>query len=618
MRRMDKGFAILMAAVLLVSCTGDHSSLSGTRPNIILIMADDLGFSDLAIHGNSLIETPNLDHFASESVQFSQFYVTPVCATTRAALLTGRHFLRTGVSHVHGGKDFLHLDEFTVASVLQEAGYATGMWGKWHSGKTPGYFPWERGFDEAYMARLYQHRDNEGRFNGVPTATSGWVTEVICDYAIDFIGRKRDQPFFAYLPLLTCHAPLKAPAQYTRKYLEKGLSENLSTLYGMVDHMDFQLGRLFRALDDMQLSENTIVIFLSDNGPAVINDLLTDEDRSIRYVNKLRGHKGNIWENGIKSPLFVRWKGVTSPTVADELRDVTDLFPTLLDLAGVDQSELPNKLDGTSFVPRLSGSKESSGSKEIFLYANPGWPPTDKAWTPEGVKDEYRPWKNSKGDNLLYEKQIIGIREDSYKLLFNPGPTDGSISPDESGYVLVDVRKDPCEQKNLAKDHPELASNMREGLQNWYQDVFSSKHAFEMPVFQVGTDTSQAYRILAYAPQQISQGVKNASSYITSYTQPGDAASYLINVEEEGIYNMEITYQLEGRKGMIFDVIFPDITSQVDFPSGSGLVKIFGIPLSSGITSFTLVNRSDAAQGEIRLKEMRMATRDEHKNVNQD
>ncbi|MDX2431238.1 MAG: sulfatase-like hydrolase/transferase [Bacteroides sp.] len=610
MRKLKKVVAILMAAVLLVSCTVDHSSLSGSRPNIILIMADDLGFSDLAMHGNTLVETPHLDRFASESVQFSQFYVSPVCATTRASLLTGRQFLRTGVSHVHGGKDFLHLDEFTLADALKEAGYSTGMWGKWHSGKTPGYFPWERGFDEAYMARLYQHKDNVGLYNGVLTENKGWVTETICDYAIDFIQRNRDHPFFAYLPLLTCHAPLNAPELYTKKYLDKGLSENLSTLYGMVDHMDFQLGRLFYALDEMGLSENTIVLFLSDNGPAVINDLLTNEDRKIRYVNKLRGHKGNIWENGIKSPLFVKWKGTLSPTMADGLADVTDLFPTLLELAGVEQNEHPNKLDGTSILPLLSGSSGTDRGKEIFLYANPGWPPTDKAWTPEGVKDEYRPWKFSGGDNLLYENQIIGIREDTFKLLLNPGPTDGSIEPDESGYVLLDVRKDPRERKNLVEDYPELASNMKAKLKSWHKDIYSSEHAFEMPEFQVGTDTAQAYSVLAYGPQHSSQGVKSAHAYISGFKAVGDSATYLISVDEKGIYKMEISYLLEGASKMNFDLVFPDYTFPVEFVSASGAVQISGIPLSSGITSFAITNRSDAAQGEIRLFEMQIAYQD--------
>ncbi len=446
MERYAKLLAGLVAAAVMTGCSGDPHSLAGSRPNIILILADDLGYSDLGIHGNRLVETPNLDRFASGSVQFSNFYVTPVCATTRAALLTGRHFLRTGVSHVHGGKDFLHLDEVILADELKQEGYATGIWGKWHSGKTPGYFPWERGFDEAFMAALYNYQDNVGLFNGEKMETRGWVTEVLTDQAIDFIRRNREGPFFAYIPYLTCHAPLHAPEEYVQKYINKGLSENLSTLYGMVDHLDFHLGRLFNALDEMGLSENTVVLFLSDNGPAIINGVLTDEDRRTRYVNGLRGHKGNIWENGIRSPLFVRWNGKIHPSTVDHLADVTDLFPTLLELAGGGEALAGLNLDGRSIVPYLEGSGEVLPGKEVFLYANPGWPPTDQPWTPEGVKDEYRPWKYAGGNYLTYENQIMGIRGERYKLLLNPGQTDGTIFPDRSGYVLLDMDADPQEK----------------------------------------------------------------------------------------------------------------------------------------------------------------------------
>ena len=594
----------LVTVLMMVECSGGYTSLAGTRPNIVLIMADDLGFSDLALHGNTLVETPNLDRFASESLQFSQFYVTPVCATSRASLLTGRHFLRTGVSHVHGGKDFLHLDEVTLADALKEAGYSTGMWGKWHSGKTPGYFPWERGFDEAYMARLYQHRDNEGSFNGVRTGTRGWVTDVITDYAIDFIKRNRDQSFFAYLPLLTCHAPLQAPEQYRQKYLDKGLSENLSTLYGMVDHMDYQLGRLFEALDEMQLSEKTIVIFLSDNGPAVNNGILDDNDRQIRNVNGLRGYKGNIWENGIKSPLFIRWKGTLSPATADRLVDVTDLFPTLLELAGVENYSGKKALDGRSIVPLFTADTASLPGKEIFLYANPGWPPTDQPWTPEGIKDEYRPWKYSGGDNLSYENQIMGIRGERYKLLLNPGPTDGTIEADESGYVLLDLRADPLERSNLVKNDPVIFNNMKASLLRGYHDIYTSEHAFEMPVFQVGADSAVSYRVLAYAPWGTSSGVKNAFAYITHFTEAGDSASYRIAVDESGIYNMEIKYGLEGNSSMNFELLLPESSYPVEFISGPNTVRILNIPLSAGMTSFTLKNKISVPDCEIRLYEM--------------
>jgi len=594
-------FLVYLVMVMITSCSGEKASLSGYRPNIVLIMADDLGFSDLGVHGNTLVETPRLDRLASESVQFSQFYVTPVCATTRASLLTGRHFLRTGVSHVHGGKDFLHLDELTLADALREQGYSTGMWGKWHSGKTPGYYPWERGFDEAFMARLYEHKDNVGLLNGTEVVTEGWVTEVITDYAIDFIGRHRDQPFFAYLPFLTCHAPLKAPESYISKYREKGLSENLSTLYGMVDQMDEHIGRLLDALDDMQLSENTLVIFLSDNGPAVVNNLLTDEDRQIRYVNGLRGHKGNIWENGIKSPLFVRWKGKSKPAMVQRLAGVSDLFPTLLDLASSEEQEPPDNLDGRSLLSCLIGNERAMADREIFLYANPGWPPSDKAWTPEGVKDEYRPWKYSGGDNLSYENQIIGIRNERYKLLLNPGETDGTIHPDGNGYVLIDVKRDPAELKNRASDEPERLREMVAELELFHEDVYGSDHAFEMPRFQIGSDPLYAYPVLAYAPWITSAGVKCASGYITNFSMPGDWSDYSIKVKEEGSYGLEVRYHFTGKEAMQFDLKYGEKLYKFEILPGTQAVHMSDIHLSAGNASFALINKTVLVEGKLSL-----------------
>ena len=164
-----------------------------TKPNVILILTDDHGWDDAGFNGNKLIETPNLDKFASGgSVQFQNFYAIPVCAPTCAGILTGRHYLRTGVYHVHGGGDFMYPDEIMMVEWFKANGYSTGMWGKWHSGKTTGYFPWERGFDEAYMAHFYRHKDSIGDFNGSRCIHSGWMTvDTITDYAIDFITRKK-------------------------------------------------------------------------------------------------------------------------------------------------------------------------------------------------------------------------------------------------------------------------------------------------------------------------------------------------------------------------------------------------------------------------------------------
>ena len=592
----------LVGIGLLAGCSVETDDLAGSRPNVVLIMADDLGFDDLGVHGNSLIETPTLDKLAGESLQFRNFYVTPVCATTRASLLTGRHFLRTGVSHVHGGKDFLHRGERTLAESLRELGYATGMWGKWHSGKTPGYFPWERGFDEAFMARLYRYRDNVGLMNGDTLRTTGWITGVLTDFAIDFISRNREKPFFAYLPYLTCHSPLEAPEIFTEKYKQKGLSENLSTLYGMVDHMDYHIDRLLNSLDSLGLSENTLVLFLSDNGPAIINNYLTDEDRKTRYVNGFRGHKGNLWENGIKSPLFIRWTGRLEAGSIMQTSDVCDLFPTLLELAGGDPAKNPNPLDGFSLLPCLENPDATLPGKVTYLYGNPGWPPTELAWTPEGVKDEYRPWKYAEGEYLDYKNQILTIRKGQYKLLLNPGDTDGTILPNSSGYVLVDLEKDPQERENLAEMDREIFEEMRLDLETWYHQVLEEEHAFEMPEFEI-SQGSPVSRVLAYAPRQLSEGVKNASGFIGHFEVAGQQAIYDVRVETPGEYKVEIVYKNEGEDHE-FQLSLGEKSHRVSFQGGGSRVTIPGVELGNGPGQLTLTNQTEQPGSKLRLFEI--------------
>lgn len=289
---------------------GQNVTNNVSKPNILIIQVDDFGYDDLNLHGNQIFDTPNLDKLGTEAVQFEQFYVSSVCAPSRASLLTGRNFLRTGVSGVHAGRDYINLNETIIAELFKKNGYNTGMWGKWHSGKTNGYFPWDRGFDEAYYASLYNYFDNVGLLNGTELSTTGFTTDVITDMAIHFIEKNKNQPFFAYISHLAPHNPWKAPENYVNNYREKGFSEPLSILSGMINNLDDNIGRLLNKVTELGLDENTIIVFLSDNGPWISSYGfgLTNQEWNLRNPNGLRGNKATNWENGIKSPLFIKWK----------------------------------------------------------------------------------------------------------------------------------------------------------------------------------------------------------------------------------------------------------------------------------------------------------------------
>lgn len=568
--------AVMMAGT--ISCVQDKRAEQ--RPNFIIIQMDDLGYSDLGTHGNELIETPVLDDFADKSVQFSNFYVNPVCAPTRASLLTGRHFLKTGVSHVHGGKDHLNLEEHTFADIFREEGYATGIWGKWHSGTAEGYLPWQRGFQEAFMAQLYNHRESQGEYNGKFVETGKWADDAIVDYALDFIKRNQENPFVAYLSFLTCHSPLDAPEEIVDKYMVKGLSKNLATLYAMIDHADKSLGRFLSELENLGILDQTLIFFMSDNGPAIENAALTDEDREIRYVNDLSGHKGNIWENGIRSPLFVYQEGRFEREEVNALADVTDILPTMMELADIPMDSENPPLDGISFVNLLDG-EEKDHDKVSYNYANPGWPPSDKPWTPEGVKDEYRPVTPDAKDTIEVENQIISVRKGKFKLLQNPAIYPGSPEPVNS-FVLIDIEADRQEDVNLINRHQDVFKEMRILLHNWFDEIKKSEHSFAMPVFMVSGDKESI--IFAKAPYFISDELKNAFNYLGNW-QKGSKAVYeissageikvRINLEFKGERpeNTLLSFSLNDREKLVFNTD-EYISEPVLIPAGKHMFSI--------------------------------------------
>ena len=521
---------VSLAAIAMASCTREEP-----KPNFILIQFDDLGWDDLGINGNKIIETPVIDQLARNSVQFSNFNVNPVSAPSRASLLTGRYFLRTGVSHVHGGKDYLNTDETTIAAELKKNGYSTGMWGKWHCGHGEHYDPWHRGFDEAYMAKLYQHRNSSGLLNGKLLKTGMWSDEAIVELSIRFIRKNRKKPFFAYLSLLTCHAPLDVKQEYADKYLKKGLSQNMSILYGMIDHADNQIGRLLEALHEMNLDKNTIVILLSDNGPAINTGMLSDADRRIRYCNMLKGHKGDIWENGVKSPLYVCWKDHLKPHTVNEVSDITDLFPTILELAGITYS-FPKKLDGQSLVSGLN--EKTIPDKLSFNYSNPGWPPTNAAYNPEGTHNEYEPVNKSL---LQFEQQILSVRSGKYKLLMNPG-FHGNPQIRDS-LVLIDIDADPHETKNIISQLPDTAVMLADTMLSWFRGILEDSSSFSKPVHFIGTDTNKAYVIPAVTAFQVSKKLRNTVIFLKGWSFGGDTARYAIQTEQPGEYQIKLFFK---------------------------------------------------------------------------
>ncbi len=438
--------AMAGSAVLAASSIPVNAVAQNERPNIILIMTDDQGYGDLGAHGNEKIKTPNLDRLAKQSVEFTQFYVCPVCAPTRASLMTGRYNYRTGVVDTYLGRAMMHTDEITIAEVLGKAGYRTGIFGKWHLGDNYPLRTIEQGFQESLVHKgggIGQPSDPPGnryfdpilQHNGVDKRVKGYCTDIFTDATIQFIEKTRNRPFFAYLSTNAPHTPLQIDDSYVKPYLNMGLDETTAKIYGMVTNIDENVGKLMRKLDETNLSDNTIVIFLTDNGP-----------QQKRYTAGLRGRKGSVYEGGIRVPCYIRWpRKLKAGKKIDRIAAHIDMMPTLLDACG---ASLPQdrKIDGRSVMPLLTGEAEDWPDRTLFFQWHRG--------------DEPEPFR------------ACAARNQRYKLV--------------NGKELYDIQNDPGEKNDISDEHPDIVKQLRKEYEEWFQDVSSTRGYFP-PRIYIGT-----------------------------------------------------------------------------------------------------------------------------------
>jgi len=445
----------------IASAAGIDSSgidSSGVRPNVILVMTDDQGYGDLACHGNPFIQTPNLDQLYAESVRLVDFHVDPVCTPTRAALLTGRYSIRTGAWRTGAGRCLLRTGEVTMADLFSSAGYRTGMFGKWHLGDNFPYRPHDRGFHQAvwhrhgaigmsadawgndYFDDVYQRNNKSEQFHG-------YCTDVFFDEALRFIESSRDQPFFVYLSTNAPHNPYVAPEKYCLPYREQGLSEHLAHYMGMVTNIDENMGRLMQQLKERDLVNNTIVIFMTDNGP--LGGIQIKEGGSDGFPLEpgdsppgsfganMRGRKGSPYEGGHRVPCFLRWPngGLAGGRDVAGLTAHIDLLPTLIELCGLD-NRAAVKFDGISLAPLLR--------HQVALH-----------------------------DRTLFVAHLGGSYSEP---TFDIGPFQlaAALTPRWRlvyGKYLYDMASDPMQKRDVGEQHPEIVKQLREAQESWFADV---------------------------------------------------------------------------------------------------------------------------------------------------
>ena len=430
-----------LAAAVSNSSQLAHAAPGGDRPNVILIMTDDQGYGDLGCHGNPHIRTPNLDRLHDESTRVEQFYVCPVCAPTRACLMTGRYNYRTGAIDTYRGRAMMYPDENTIAEVLSQAGYATGIFGKWHLGDNFPLRAMDQGFQESLVHQgggIGQPSNPPGNdyynpfllHNGELKQYDGYCTDIFTNAAIEFIEQHRDDPFFVYLPTNAPHGPLTIRDEFVEPYRAMGLSDETARVYAMITNIDDNVGRLLQKLDDTGLAEDTMVIFLTDNGPQGTKD-------GVRWNADLRGAKGSVYEGGIRVPFFVRWPKRLDPgRVVDRIGAHIDVMPTILDSCGLDVPDFM-RVDGCSLLPLLAGESVEWLDRPLFFQ----WHRGD---TPE-------PYSS------------CAVRTQQYKLV--------------DGVELYDIAADPYEKLNIAADHPDLVARMRQDYEEWFDDVVGARAA---------------------------------------------------------------------------------------------------------------------------------------------
>ncbi len=467
----------LLCFLLVAFASAKAAPVSVERPNIILLMTDDQGYGDLGIAGNPIVETPNLDALARRSATLSNFYVSPVCAPTRASLMTGRYNYRTRVVDTWKGRAMMEPSEVTIAEVLKQAGYLTGIFGKWHLGDCYPMRPMDQGFEESLVLRggglaqpsepianARHYTDPILFHNGKEVASHGYCTDVYFDAAMKFIDRARSagKPFFIYLPPNAPHGPFHdVPMDLYEKYRHKDLTpvllghtqdaDMVARVYAMVENIDQNVGRLMAKLKATGLWDNTLVIFMADNGPA-----------SVRYVGPFRGKKTEVHDGGIRSPFFVQWPARLRPgTRSDRIAAHIDVMPTLLEAAGVPVPAGLN-LDGRSLLPLLEGRQVAWPDRTLVLQIH-------------------------RGDTPVSRHQFA-IRNQRWGLVHSTG-FGREMPPPNVPYELYDLTADSRETNNLAAQHPEIVAQLERAYNVWFDDVSHTRpHNFAPPRIVVGTD----------------------------------------------------------------------------------------------------------------------------------
>jgi len=543
------------------------------HPNVIVIMSDDQGGGDYGFLGNKVIRTPELDAMFKRSGMLSRFYVSPVCAPTRASLMTGRYNYRTRCIDTYVGRAMMDGDEITIAEILRDEGYRTGIYGKWHLGDNYPLRPMDQGFDESLIHRgggIGQPSDPigaEGKYtdptlfkNGVETPMQGYCTDIYFDAAMEFIESSvaRDENFFTYIATNAPHGPFHdVPEQLYQEYLKvdfrpilinknikpqrlKTETDKLARIAAMITNIDENVGRLFRKLDALGVRENTIVVYLNDNGP-----------NSMRYVGNMRGMKTHVDDGGIRSPLLFHWPAKIAPLkTTDVLCAHIDVLPTILDACDVSApAEL--KIDGRSFLPLLTGDQADWPTRQVVLQTHRG--------------------------NVPQKYHHFSLHEEPWKLVHPSGFGNESFSGPPQ-LQLYNLNKDPRQQNDVSAEHPDVFKRLKQGYEDWFADVSSTRpDNYAPPRIVVGT-VHEKRSVLTRQDWRHASGKPWASD---------SNGFWLLQAPEAGDYEVELIFKAGHPVGKA-TITAGDGRSQVEISNDKARGHFTRMHLPSGKFKFSV------------------------------
>ena len=555
-------FFLLYAFLFFSKTNSQVFKKQDRKPNVILIITDDQGFGDLGFNGNPHIITPVLDELASNSMRFNNFHVSPVCAPTRSSLLTGRYSLRTGVTDTYNGGAMMSNDEITLAEILKENNYETGIFGKWHLGDNYPFRPTDQGFNESlihlsggigqvgdftnYYAGNRSYFDPVLWHNNQQKKYDGYCSDIFTDEAIKFIEKNKSDQFFCYLSFNAPHTPLQLPEKYYNLYknIDPSLISESETIkmsrkdindakkiYGMITNIDDNVGKLISKLKELEIDDNTILIFMTDNGP-----------QQLRFNANLKGRKGKVYNGGIRVPFYLHY-----PKIHENGLDINsfsahiDVLPSILGLCDI---KLPNdrKIDGINLFNKTN---RDIINRSFFSY-----------WTRKFPE--------------LYHN--ISLNKGNYKLVGNTG-YDSSIN----NFELYDIDTDPNERENLISNNAKIANAMKKEMDNIYNELINSKNIKNKPRIIVGSKFEN--------PTFLNRNDASGQRHI--WTNDEVFGFWRINIKK-GNYDFKFKFNnLEFSNGKIFIELGERILSKNIQIDKDGFVLLKNIYTDEGKFDFT-------------------------------